>query len=75
MKVELKQAELKFQPIKIEITIESLEELKALRMRTVPSMKSIENCILQLEYETEIFDQSAETQLKFLLDNLKHVTI
>ena len=39
MKVELKQAELKFQPIKIGITIESLEELKALRMRTVPSMK------------------------------------
>ena len=75
MKVELKQAELKFQPIKIEITIESLEELKALRMRTVPSMKSIENCILQLEYETEIFDQSAETQLKFLLINLKNVTI
>ena len=75
MKVELKQAELKFQPIKIEITIESLEELKALRMRTVPSMKSIENCILQLEYETEIFDQSVEIQLKFLLNNLKNVTI
>ena len=75
MKVELKQAELKFQPIKIEITIESLEELKALRARTVPSMKSIENCILQLEYKTEIFDLSAETQLKNLLDNLKTVTI
>lgn len=75
MKVELKQAELKFQPIKIEIIIESLEELKALRMRTVPSMKSIENCILQLEYETEIFDQSTETQLKNLLINLKNVTI
>ena len=75
MKVELKQPEIRFEPIKIEITIESLEELKALRMRTVPSMKSIENCILQLEYETEIFDQSAETQLKFLLNNLKDVTI
>lgn len=75
MKVELKQAEAKFQPIKIELTIESLEELKALRLRTVPSMVSIEKCIRELEYETEIFDQSAETQLKFLLINLKNVTI
>lgn len=75
MKVELKQPELKFQPIKIEITIESLEELKALRARTLPTMKSIESCIVEEGYVTEIFDQSAETQLKFLLNNLENVTI
>lgn len=73
MKVELKQPEAKFQPIKIEITIESLEELKALRARSILVMSEVKSHLSQNfleDFETD----SIETHLQDLIENLKNVT-
>ena len=72
MKVELKEG-VKFQPIKIELTIESLEELKALRARTALPLGKVIAGLHSVK--SDVDNQSAETQLKNLLNNLKDVTI
>ena len=74
MKVELKQKEVTFEPIKIEVTIESLEELKALRIRTALRLVEIMSHISD-ELREDINFEHESLQLKNLLDNLKNVTI